>query len=132
MSSALFQSTEYIVSPKEVEACFPDCELLISLWGENKGGGFTFGNYRIMATDDILELVEDHKVTVTLAANESKYLLIDLKHVVESDRVLTINTHSMLSYHECDGGLISSKYLTLPTESKYDFRLDAFETQLQM
>jgi len=30
--------------------------LLISLWGENKLGNSLFGSYRIMASDDLLEL----------------------------------------------------------------------------
>lgn len=76
--------------------------------------------------------MEEHKISVTLAINESKYLLIDLKLFITSDKTLTINTYSTLNYHECDAGLISNKYLTLPTDSKYDFRLDPFETQISM
>jgi hypothetical protein len=57
LMEGFFQGSEYMVTASEVEKCYPDCILLISLWGENKGGQFSFGSYRIMASDDLLELL---------------------------------------------------------------------------
>lgn len=63
------QGIEYVVGVEEIKKCYPDCLLLVSLYGENKGGNYSFGMYSIMASDSVMELVEDHKVAVTLAKN---------------------------------------------------------------
>ena len=84
LTLGLFQGNDYTITPVEIENCYSDCILLISLWGENKIGSSLFGSYRIMATDDMIELAEEHKLPITLAVNETKSLLIDLQHYIET------------------------------------------------
>lgn len=132
LSSGLFQSSDYTIPAEEVAKCYPDCILLVSLYGENKLGNNVFGNYRIMASDDLVELVEEHRLPVSLAVNETKQLLIDLQHYIESDKTLTIFTSSMLGFHECFASLITNREMKLPNDHSYDYRLDSDETQLAM
>jgi hypothetical protein len=63
-------------------------------------------------------------MSITLAANESKSLIIDLQHHIQTDKTLTILTSSVLGYHECLASLLTHKNMTLPTEHVYDYRLD--------
>jgi hypothetical protein len=37
-----------------------------------------FGSYTIMATDNIIEVAEEQKITISLAKNETKYLLVSI------------------------------------------------------
>ena len=91
-----------------------------------------FGSYRIMASDDLVELLEEHKLPISIASGEAKQLMIDLQHFIESDKTLTIITSSTLGYHECFGGLVTTREMKLPNDHTYDYRLDNDETQLTM
>lgn len=67
LEGGMFQGNDYSIPAEEIGKCYPDCILLITLWGQNVLGSNLFGSYRIMASDDVIELVEEHKIPISLA-----------------------------------------------------------------
>jgi hypothetical protein len=69
-----------------------------------------------MASDSVMELVEDHKVSITLGKNESRYLLIDIDQFVKSEKTLTIFESNLLGFHVSYAKLVSNRQLKYPTD----------------
>lgn len=133
-------TTEYTVHPDELTKCFPNCILLISLWNAHDQPNTNpnvvtplfnnFGSYSIMATDNIIELMEEHKLTISLAINETKYMLVSITPFLANNKTITFMCSDVVGYHTLLASVSSNKNLTLPTEETFDWRFELYESQL--
>lgn len=85
-----------------------------------------------MAADNIIEVAEEQKVTISLAKDETKFLLVSLTPFLETDRTLTFMCSDVVGYHSFTASLSSNKNLSLPTEDEFDYRFELYESQLKM
>lgn len=133
-------TSEYTIHPEELAKCFPNCIVLVSLWNSHEQPNTNpnvvtplfnnFGSYSIMATDNFIELLEEHKLTITLAANETKYLLVSITPFLESDKTLTFICSDVVGYHSLLATVSTNRNLTLPTDETFDWRLELYESQI--
>jgi hypothetical protein len=77
-----------------------------------------------MATDNIIELLEEHKLTISLAVNETKYMLVSITPFLDTNKTLTFICSDVVGYHSLLVGVSSNKNMTLPTEESFDWRFE--------
>jgi hypothetical protein len=85
-----------------------------------------------MATDNIIELLEEHKLTISLGNNETKYLLVSITAFLDTNKTLTFISSDVVGYHSLLVSVSSNKNMTLPTEDSFDWRFELYESQLSM
>jgi hypothetical protein len=85
-----------------------------------------------MATDNIIELLEEHKLTISLAVNETKYMLVSITPFLDTNKTLTFICSDVVGYHSLLVGVSSNKNMTLPTEESFDWRFELYESQVSI
>ena len=126
------------ISPEPLKDCWPDCVILFTLLGIDRANITNItawddkrvnDSFSIMASNDVIELMEHEKIDLILHEKEEKELYIDLKYFLEKER-LTFFTKSALGSVTMFGSVSSSKTLRRPSNSEYDFTFGYVETQI--
>lgn len=85
--------------------------------------------FSIMASNDVLELMEHEKIDLILHENEQKEVYIDLKYFLNKER-LTFFTTSTLGTVSMFGCVSSSANPRRPDPQTFDFSFGFVETQI--
>ena len=86
-----------------------------------------------MVSNSIMEMRELEKMSITLAKEESKYLLIDLNSFLNNgSNVITVYTTNIVGYTSVIAKLSSNRDPTYPTDTDNDYRIFGPELQIKI
>jgi hypothetical protein len=85
--------------------CWPTCILLISFYVDydkvskselsNLQNSNSYMNFKIMASNSHIELPEKQKMSLTLAKDEDKLILVDLKYTLDKEKITFFTSNSI-------------------------------------
>ena len=143
-SNELFRPTRFVhIDNSELKKCWPDCVILLSLFPnqkdlesiEKKPTPFynIYHNFKIMASNNLVEIPEKTKLDLVLNRGEEKFLLVDLKYFLSKES-LVFFTYITMGSVSFKANLYTEKNPHCPSteESASDFLLRGIETELYM
>ena len=89
-------------------------------------------HFRIMASNNYIEIPEKHKVDILLNKNETKELLVDLKYFLEKEQI-TFYTHHTMGNSHIKANVYSESNPRCPvSDDAADFDFDSIQTTIMM
>ena len=86
------------IDHEALKECWPNCVVLVSVFENTEGKKSQYKSFidnsafKIMASNSYIKLPEKHKTDIILKKDEEKYILVDLKNVMEK-KALTFFTY---------------------------------------
>ena len=112
--------------------------ILITVFEDRNGPTSKFSNFlgkrsfRIMGSNNFIEIPEKQKIDVILKKDEEKHLLVDLKYVMDKN-ALTFFTYFTMGEVFMSGNVYDEQNPRCPTADEVgDFRFGRVETQISL
>lgn len=140
-SELTFKPLHFIhIEPARLKECWPNCVVLLSIAPDFKSASkandsltsFFGQDFKIMASNNYIELPEKHKIDIPLVKDESKELLVDLKYHLDKEDI-TFNTYYTLGTAVLKANVYTEKNPRCPTpEEEADFAFSGLQTSIEL
>ena len=134
-----FSPTQFVhVSEDYLKKCWPNCVLLVTTFKDDSGLKGKFNSYleeskfKIMVSNNYMELPQKMKVDVVMQKEEQKHLLVDLKHVMDNEAV-TFFTYFSVGSVKLTANVYDESNPRCPTADEgADFSFGNLETEIEL
>lgn len=141
ISELTFKPLHFIhIEPARLKDCWPNCVILLSIAPDFKAAqaanaslaSYLEQDFKIMASNNYIELPERHKIDIPLVKGETKELLADLKYHLDKEQI-TFNTYFTLGSALLKANVYTEKNPRCPTaEEEADFNFTSLQTSIPL